>query len=83
MPKFEDIYNIEFFNPDTRLGKTCPECGSKEIAFLLYGIGCNDDEEELVDRREIILRGCIFDDDAPNLGCRDCEHTWQSVSPMK
>lgn len=65
-----------FFNKEVRKNKECPNCGSREISFLMYGIA-DDDDLPLVQSGEVILLGCILG--KVNLGCRKCEHTWMSV----
>ena len=72
-------YLKKFSDPNERLGKTCPKCGSDKISFLMYGIGWDEAEQPLVDSREIIPLGCISKD-FNNLGCRDCNHTFMSIS---
>jgi hypothetical protein len=70
--------NKNFFDPNERLNKTCPKCGSDKISFLQYGFGWTEEEQPLVDSREIIPLGCVIAKD--NLGCRDCNYMWSSVA---
>jgi len=72
--------NPKYFDPNERLNKTCPNCGSDKISFLQYGLGWDDELQPLVDSREIIPLGCLLND--ANLGCRDCELTWASVPSL-
>jgi hypothetical protein len=69
-----------FFDPNERLNKTCPKCGSKNISFLQYGLNYDDDIDELIKTKEVILVGCLISDE--NLICRDCEFAWSSIEIM-
>jgi hypothetical protein len=73
--KEKEEYFIKFFDPDERLNKNCPFCGSNKVVFILYGMPA--EEAELMKSGEVILGGCIIGEH--NLACRDCEHTWASV----
>ncbi len=70
----------KFFNPDERLNKTCPECGSKNISFLLYGLDYDEEIKELIDKKEVFHVGCLISNE--NLVCRDCEFEWSSISDL-
>jgi predicted nucleic acid-binding Zn-ribbon protein len=67
----------QFCDPNERLNKTCPKCGSNKISFLQYGLGWDDELQPLVDSLEIIPCGCLIGEN--NLACRDCEYGWDSV----
>jgi ribosomal protein S27AE len=61
--------NINYFNdPDERLGKTCPKCGSSKISFLAMEL--KDEWVDLIKSGEIVYwTSCV----GPpyNLICRD------------
>ena len=74
------VPNLQFYDPNERLNKTCPKCGSDKISFLMHSIFFDEAERELVKSGEIALMGCLYHEPY-NLGCRNCEHAWASV-PM-
>mgnify|MGYP001378636908 CR=1 FL=1 len=57
--------------------KTCPECGSKSVARISYGLPCAD-EEQMKERDEgkIVFGGCCVCNESPAWHCNDCEHEW-------
>ena len=51
----------------------CPGCGSKETASIAYGYPSFDDElRDQLDRREIVLGGCMIPMDPPEYRCLKC-----------
>ena len=74
------IPNPQFFDPNERLNKTCPRCGSTKVSYLLQSIFYDDEDEQFVKSGEIIQMGCMYHEPF-NLGCRDCEHAW-ATAPM-
>ncbi|MBK7868121.1 MAG: hypothetical protein IPJ75_14715 [Ignavibacteriales bacterium] len=70
-------YLEKFSDPNERLGKTCPNCGSDKIAFFQYGLGEDEELQPLIDSGDIIPMGCIVGKE--NLACRECEYAWASV----
>ena len=54
--------------------KSCPFCGSKNIAEYLYGLPCfNEALEKDLEAKRIILGGCMIDGSEPSYHCNDCE----------
>jgi len=55
----------------------CPNCNKKSIAEILwrYIVDMRAIEEEL-EKKEIILGGCIVTDHDPKWECNDCHHQW-------
>lgn len=51
----------------------CPECGSENVAKLVYG---EPTEETFRQESEgkVILMGCIISPDSKNSMCKDCKH---------
>lgn len=70
-------YNNKFFDPNERLGKICPKCGSDKVVFLMYGLMEDPEIDELIEKGEIVNLGCMINKE--NLGCKDCEHSWAST----
>ena len=55
----------------------CPECGSKKVAGILYGLPMFDDElERRLSAGEITLGGCCITGDDPLWRCTECHHGW-------
>ena len=55
----------------------CPKCNRKNIALIFWGYpGDFDSIEEQVERKEIVLGGCIVTDNDPKWECNDCLHRW-------
>ena len=53
----------------------CPKCGSKETASISYGYPhFNDELREKLDKREIVLGGCMIPMNAPGRRCLKCEN---------
>ena len=55
----------------------CPKCKKTSIAEILWGYPENIDSlEESIERKEIILGGCIVTNHDPKWECNDCNHQW-------
>lgn len=55
----------------------CPECGSKRVAAILYGLPDFSDElERSLDAGEVVLGGCTITGDDPLWQCVECQHQW-------
>ena len=56
----------------------CPECGSKKVASIRYGLPMLFDEElkRRLNAGQIILGGCCITDDDPLWQCVECQHRW-------
>lgn len=51
----------------------CPNCGSKNLAKILYGLIAVDEElEEKIDNGKIKLGGCCVTNYDPKFECNDC-----------
>ncbi|MFG6332581.1 MAG: hypothetical protein K1W28_12275 [Lachnospiraceae bacterium] len=55
----------------------CPKCGSEKTAEILYGMPTLQ-AFEASERGEIILGGCMLNDDTiqPDYGCLECKYKW-------
>ena len=53
--------------------KKCPECGSGEIAPILYGKPLmNDEMQRKIDGKKVFLGGCAVSENAPRFHCFGC-----------
>ncbi len=53
--------------------KTCPSCNDKNIAKILWGLPADMREiEEALERKEIVLGGCLVTSHDPKWECNDC-----------
>ena len=55
----------------------CPECNKSWIAEILWGypIGMDSMKEKL-EKKEIVLGGCIVSGHDPKWECNECQHQW-------
>jgi len=61
----------------TELKPVCPECKSKNVAWIFWGYPGNIKTiEEDLDKEEIILGGCLVSDHDPKWECNECHHRW-------
>ena len=77
MTKEKEEYFIKFLDPNERLNKICPACGSDKIVFLQYGFGWDEELQPLIDSGEVIPCGYMIG--KYNLVCIKCAHVWNSV----
>ena len=55
----------------------CPECKSKNVAWIFYGYpGDMEWYLEAVAKKEIAPGGCTVTDHDPKWRCNDCYHGW-------
>ena len=53
--------------------KTCPDCGSRNIASYLYGMPVMDEKlERDIAEKKVICAGCCVSEDDPLYRCNDC-----------
>jgi hypothetical protein len=56
-----------------RRSRTCPGCGSREIATILRGVPAYSEGLEAdLEARRVVLGGCMVWDDQPDLSCTAC-----------
>ena len=61
----------------SELKPVCPECNSKNVAWIFWGYPGNIKTiEEDLDKEEIILGGCLVSDHDPKWECNECHHRW-------
>ena len=57
----------------------CPKCNSSNVSKIAYGLICLDQEnavfKEKVNKKEIILGGCVVRNE--NCHCNKCEYEWK------
>ena len=77
-PDFEPVpeaREADFSLPKTPEGLSCPSCGSKDIAMILYGLpGMTEELEKAIANKEVALGGCLVHDEAPQWVCNACSH---------
>ena len=55
----------------------CPECGSNNIAEILWGLPAFTDElKKCLDEGKVVLGGCCISDDDPRYQCNECMSTF-------
>jgi len=55
----------------------CPNCKKTWIAEILWGLpGDISAIEEELERKDLVLGGCIITDHDPKWECNDCHHKW-------
>ena len=55
----------------------CPNCNKEEIAEILWGYPEDVESiKEELDRKEIVLGGCLVTDHDPKWECNDCHYQW-------
>ena len=56
----------------------CPKCKQKTGVNIEYGYP-DYEKAEQAERQEIVLGGCILEEDQPDRHCFNCDHEWQIV----
>ena len=55
----------------------CPECDSSSVAEILWGYLANCDKlKDALDKKEIVLGGCLVTENDPKWECNNCHHQW-------
>ncbi len=55
----------------------CPNCNKEWIAEILWGYPEDVESiKEELDKKEIVLGGCLVTDHDPTWECNDCHHRW-------
>ncbi len=55
----------------------CPNCNKEGIARILWGYPEDVESiKEELDRKEIVLGGCLVTDHDPTWECNECHHRW-------
>ena len=54
----------------------CPQCNSKNVAWILWGYPKMELIQDELDKGEITLGGCLIGDNDPKWECNECNHRW-------
>ena len=55
----------------------CPKCNSPNVAKIFWGYPGNlDSMKEELDKKEIVLGGCLVSDHDPKWECNECHNRW-------
>ncbi len=55
----------------------CPNCNKEWIAEILWGYPEDVESiKEELERKEIVLGGCLVTDHDPTWECNECNHQW-------
>jgi len=58
--------------------RKCPNCQSTDHAKILWGLPNDMKEiEEELERKEIVLGGCVVTGNDPKWACNDCHNRWR------
>jgi len=61
----------------TQKNPSCPECKSKNVAWIFWGYPGNMDKyHKEIENKEIVPGGCMVTDDDPEWECNDCGNRW-------
>lgn len=55
----------------------CSVCKSKNYAEIIYGLqSFNDELEQAIKKKEIVLGGCLITEHDPKWKCNKCGNRW-------
>ena len=57
----------------------CPKCGSNDIVPIVYGMP-SDELFEKEGVHEVLLGGCLVNEDSPCWHCKSCQNNWGKYS---
>lgn len=58
----------------------CPQCNSSSIAKILWGYPADMDSlKESLEKKEIVLGGCIVTENDPKYECNECNYQWNET----
>ena len=59
----------------------CPKCDSSSIAEIFWGLPADMDSlKKSLEKKEIVLGGCVVSGNDPKWECNNCNHRWKSNS---
>jgi len=59
----------------------CPKCNSSSVATIFWGYPADMDSlKEALEKKEIVLGGCVVTDDDPKLECNNCNYRWRKTT---
>ena len=59
----------------------CPNCGSRSVAGIRYGMPAGDSQHDPGLDTEFTLGGCCIWPEMPEFHCHACNHEWRSRPP--
>lgn len=55
----------------------CPTCNGTSIALILWGYPADSSSlKEALEKKEIVLGGCLVSNNDPKWRCNTCHHRW-------
>ena len=54
----------------------CPECRSKEVIPIIYGLPTYDTWIK-AEKGKLLIGGCCFSDYSPKWHCKNCSYDWK------
>ena len=58
----------------------CTQCNSTSVAKIIYGLcEITDELEQAINKKQIILGGCLITDHDSKWECNDCGENWGVV----
>lgn len=61
---------------------TCPNCNSTNTCNIMYGLPDFTPElEQKLAAGEVLLGGCVIEEDSPNRHCNECELDFDTNKP--
>ncbi len=59
----------------------CPQCNSSSVAGILWGYPEDTDSlKGALEKKEIVLGGCLVSNNDPKWECNNCHHRWNKNS---
>lgn len=62
----------------TNKRRKCPQCQSKKVVPIIYGMPTQETFEE-AEEGKLIIGGCCLSDDSPEWHCNDCQHEFNKL----
>lgn len=77
-------HNIPFKVRNKNAGIKCPYCGSKDTAYIYYGLPVMDDElKKRVDEGKVVIGGCKVSSTNPTRYCNHCKKSFATMPLIK
>ena len=65
---------------DTRGGDFCSACDGKSVAIIRYGYWISGMWEDEIKNKEVVIGGCIVNENSKRFCCNDCGYKWGSLN---